>query len=449
MIPDEIYIPRVKDYRERLLTHPVKNYSARPYSDIRYIAVHHSQTTSGSAESFARYHVNKNNWPGIGYHYVIEKNGDIKWCNNVSLKTYHVGNSNRYAIGICLTGDFHTQKLEKRQLDSLLRVIKALMKEFHIEANNVWGHNQFPDYGWKKCPCIDMESVRLLLKKNKKDIIKPDLDNQENISFHPETSTIPSLLINPDTFLMKPGETIFSFSDRIGLFEQGDIRQRNITTPHLIPAKEPTPVKAKGNPEKLSFELQNMIITLEKRSYKVFKSDIKPYNLNIVGIRNDNSVPNSFDDELWVFWKYDNIWTLKKYQITTDPGLTYLEYPINESGTAILKEGQYRNAYKIGKHRNKYTALVQAKPVTVIRDFNRDSKLDFNSGKEQTGMFGINIHRSSANGESTLVNKWSAGCQVFSKISQYNEFIKLCKLAQDYWGNFFTYTLINKQELNS
>ena len=77
-------------------------------------------------------------------------------------------------------------------------------------------------------------------------------------------------------------------------------------------------------------------------------------------------------------------------------------------------------------------------------DFNRDGKLDFASGKEQTGFFGINIHRSSPTGESTLVNKWSAGCQVFARITEYNEFIGLCKKAIAEWGNEFTYTLIRK-----
>ena len=248
---------------------------------------------------------------------------------------------------------------------------------------------------------------------------------------------------------MKPGETIFSLSDRTGLFVPVVVKPKNATVPYRHPAEEPTPIKVKGDDEQVPKDLRKMIDTLEGKEFKVFKSDAKPYNLNIVGIRNNNTEPNSFDDDLWVFWKTENKWSLKKYKITTDPGLTYLQQPINESGTAILKEGQYRGAYQIGKHRNKYTALVQAKPVTVIRDFDRDSELDYNSGKEQSGMFGINIHRSSATGTSTLVNKWSAGCQVFARITEYNEFIKLCKLARDQWGNSFTYTLINRQDLIS
>jgi hypothetical protein len=36
---------------------------------------------------------------------------------------------------------------------------------------------------------------------------------------------------------------------------------------------------------------------------------------------------------------------------------------------------------------------VQSKPITVLRDYDRNAILDFWNGKPETGMFGINIHR--------------------------------------------------------
>jgi len=96
---------------------------------------------------------------------------------------------------------------------------------------------------------------------------------------------------------------------------------------------------------------------------------------------------------------------LKAYPATTDPGLYYLWHPSCPSGTAILKEDQYLNCFKLGLHKGKYKALVQAKPLTVIRDYNRDSVLNYNSGKEETGMFGINIHCVKLSGTAINVNK--------------------------------------------
>ena len=46
----------------------------------------------------------------------------------------------------------------------------------------------------------------------------------------------------------------------------------------------------------------------------------------------------------------------------------------NVKGTAILVPGQYRGAYKIGFHKGKYKALVQAKPVKLYIDNDKDNK---------------------------------------------------------------------------
>jgi len=69
------------------------------------------------------------------------------------------------------------------------------------------------------------------------------------------------------------------------------------------------------------------------------------------------------------------------------------------------KEDQYLNCFKLGLHKGKYKALVQAKPLTVIRNYNRDSVLNYNSGKEEPGMFGINIHCVKLSGTAINVNK--------------------------------------------
>jgi hypothetical protein len=54
-----------------------------------------------------------------------------------------------------------------------------------------------------------------------------------------------------------------------------------------------------------------------------------------------------------------------------------LHWILQPKSTAILAQGQYKGAYKIGLHQGKYKALVEAKPITVIRDYDRNAKLDF------------------------------------------------------------------------
>ena len=112
-------------------------------------------------------------------------------------------------------------------------------------------------------------------------------------------------------------------------------------------------------------------------------------------------------------------------------------------GTAILAQGQYVNAYQIGLHRGQYKALVQIGPVTIIRDYNRNAKLDFFNGKRETGIFGINIHRAMAKGKTKYVDKFSAGCQVFQNVGDFDHFMQMCEKHRDLYGNRFTYTLLD------
>ncbi|MBP3952196.1 N-acetylmuramoyl-L-alanine amidase [Bacillus suaedae] len=148
------------DKRNSLASSSSRSYRRRAKSSIRNIAIHHSATTSGSAEAFARYHVNELGWPGIGYHYVVDKDGSISLCHDVEVVSYHVGNSNSYAVGICMVGDFRTQTLGEEQRQATLDLTRSLMSELNIPIDNVWGHMEFPGYEWKPCPSINMQTFR-------------------------------------------------------------------------------------------------------------------------------------------------------------------------------------------------------------------------------------------------------------------------------------------------
>ena len=121
--------------------------------------------------------------------------------------------------------------------------------------------------------------------------------------------------------------------------------------------------------------------------------------------------------------------------------------PLNTYGTAILVPNQYRGCWQIGLHRGKYKALCQNKPVTVYRDNNKDNKYDLDPSNTTTGMFGINIHRSNETWTRTTVDKYSAGCQVFNSPTDFNAFMRLCEKQKSLYGNNFTYTLINEEDL--
>ena len=195
---------------------------------------------------------------------------------------------------------------------------------------------------------------------------------------------------------------------------------------------------------------QQIKTAVKNKGYKWFENG--DYNLNIVGVRNAetlNEVTNKFDDYMTLSYKKEGEWQYHCFDCTTDPGKHWVENIMREEGVAILKEDQYRSSHKIRLHQGKYEALGQQKPVTVYRDSNLDGCYDLDENNTQTGLFGINIHRATKweGKKSTQIDKWSAGCQVIAANDDFNLFMEICHKSRAVWGNSFTYTLINSDDL--
>ena len=183
---------------------------------------------------------------------------------------------------------------------------------------------------------------------------------------------------------------------------------------------------------------------VKAKGYKWFED--KDFVLNIVGIRNASTgqkVTNLFDDHLTLTYKEGGVWKSHVWPATTDPGTKGVMQYGNKAGVARLVEGQYINSHIMRLHAGKYEALGQNKPVKVFRDPNKDMIYDEKSIQE--GLFGINIHKAGA--DSTFVENWSEGCQVFKKSADFEEFMKICRKAKDLHGNNFTYTLIESKDI--
>ncbi len=171
---------------------------------------------------------------------------------------------------------------------------------------------------------------------------------------------------------------------------------------------------------------------------------------NIIGIRTTLQAPDVFNDLLCCVWKEEGIDTLRMWNITTDPGTYWLNHPMNPHGTAVLKPGQYIDSYGIGFHKNdvQHRALVQIKPVTVYRDKDKDNIAE-ETGIEETGMFGLNIHRAGLLSPSKIIDRWSAACQVFTCAMYINQFLWILNKYEKPLHNKFTYTLLREKELST
>jgi hypothetical protein len=142
------------------------------------IAIHHSLTRTGDSVAFANYHVSTLGWPEVAYHFVILKDGTIEWNHDLGVLSYHVGNSNKFAVGICLVGDFRFEEPTDAQKQSLYFLHEALKKDMP-NYKRTRGHNEFPGYSWKACPVFDYKSViaasptvKAAVKKEEEEMLK-------------------------------------------------------------------------------------------------------------------------------------------------------------------------------------------------------------------------------------------------------------------------------------
>lgn len=189
-------------------------------------------------------------------------------------------------------------------------------------------------------------------------------------------------------------------------------------------------------------ELEKVI---NEKGYKWFAGG--DLDVNIIGVRNNEpgkKVTNLFDDTLICVFKEAGEWKIFEWPITTDPGTKAMLDVTNPKGVAVLVPGQYRSSHYIGLHKGKYEALCQSKPVSVWRDANKDTMFD--PVKAESGVFGINIHKSNSKTESTWVENWSEGCQVFKRAKDFADFMSICKRAAKIYGNSFTYTLLESKD---
>ena len=70
--------------------------------------------------------------------------------------------------------------------------------------------------------------------------------------------------------------------------------------------------------------------------------------------------------------------------------------------------------------------------------------MDCDESSIEEGMFGINIHKA---GEASVVDGWSAGCQVLARGTDFRELMNIVELSIPIYGDVFSYTLLEEKDL--
>jgi hypothetical protein len=138
---------------------------------VQYIVVHHTYTTRGNAETLRKFHVQDKGWSDVGEHYIICNgngggDGEIQNGRSIDIAGSHARGMNTKSIGVVLVGDFDHYFPSQNQWAATVSLIRKLMMEFNVPADNVIGHREvyvlLGQEPKKSCPGwkLDMDRLR-------------------------------------------------------------------------------------------------------------------------------------------------------------------------------------------------------------------------------------------------------------------------------------------------
>jgi len=94
-------------------------------------------------------------WDDIGYHYFIQKDGNLQIGRPISIQGAHCYGENKHSIGICLAGNGHFTEFQFRTLKQLCL---NLCEVFDLHDSVIYPHWYFNKN--KKCPIFGLGEIR-------------------------------------------------------------------------------------------------------------------------------------------------------------------------------------------------------------------------------------------------------------------------------------------------
>lgn len=167
------YLPRT-NFPEMLIGHHTGGTDANPLADTS----HHTATM------IEDWHVNGKGWDGIGYTFVIHKNGDIWQGRPMHRSGAHTVNYNSKSIGVCFSGNFDATYPTKEQENAFMQLYKdVILKEYPaITPDKIFPHRKFAN---KTCYGNHLKDDWLSNLAKKAIEIQPEIkdDTKESLEF--------------------------------------------------------------------------------------------------------------------------------------------------------------------------------------------------------------------------------------------------------------------------
>jgi N-acetylmuramoyl-L-alanine amidase len=113
------------------------------------------RSTKEKVTEIRRWHVEQNGWADIGYHFIVDRDGNVNRGRPVDKTGAFEPRVNAHGIGVCLIGGWGSSATDDfakhytPEQDESLRKLIAILKKQYPTITKVTGHN---DYSSKACP---------------------------------------------------------------------------------------------------------------------------------------------------------------------------------------------------------------------------------------------------------------------------------------------------------
>lgn len=101
------------------------------------IVLHHAASKSCTPQQIHQWHLNRS-WSGVGYHFIVRKDGQIYRGRPEDVVGAHATNFNSKSIGICFEGDYTVETMPLAQLEAGKELVAYLKAKYGI--TKVKGH---------------------------------------------------------------------------------------------------------------------------------------------------------------------------------------------------------------------------------------------------------------------------------------------------------------------
>lgn len=169
-------------------------------NDIKFLAVHHTATVENldnprqAIRNIQYYHAIVRGWGDIGYHYVIDQQGNIYEGRDGGKNIIggHSTEINKVSVGIALLGNFQEKEPTEATLKALTKLLSALADEYNLDVNDYDSYEgvRYPvlgghrDYSATACPGIYGRKFLPVLRG----LVNAEMENDDSLEIYEVSS---------------------------------------------------------------------------------------------------------------------------------------------------------------------------------------------------------------------------------------------------------------------